>query len=97
MGYQDAGGAGLDAGLEGLEVLVLKGFVGAVVDGDAGVGVKIAAVAGEVLERGGKALGLHSADGFGNGQGGLFGGQAHGAGVDIIAGVGGDVADWGQV
>ena len=62
VAHQHKGGVRFDACLKGQQVGVFKGFHGPVIHGDAGVGVGVVSIAGEVLQHGhfsGVAHGQH--------------------------------------
>ena len=97
VGHQHAAGPGVDAGLEGQEVLLLEGLVGAAVGSDARMGVGVVAVAGEVLQDAAHLVlpvHVHHLVYITRGGGGVL---AQGAVVHKGPGLPGDVAHRGEV
>ena len=97
VAHQHAAGPGVHTGLEGQKVLLQEGVVGAVIHGDARMGVGVVAVAREVLEHAAHAAFLIDPHHLGDHPRGGLGVQAQGAVVHKGPGLPGDVAHRGEV
>ena len=87
----------LDARLEGEKVGGLKGLIGPLIHGHAGVGVLVVSIAREMLQHRADALLAHGGHHLGHIVGGGLGVLAQGALIDKVGGVGGYVGHRGEV
>ena len=97
VGHQHRGVSGLDSRLERQEVAALKGLQAPGVQGDAGVGVRVVPVAGEVLQNAADPALPHGRDHIGDIVRGGRRVLAQGPVEDEVAGVRGHVRHRGQV